>query len=85
MEAEGNVQKNTGKVQNKMGDIESKVAPSSGASDKVSGTFHEAKGGLKEGFGKAIGNDKMRAEGFLEKNAGKVEQKEGDIKRTIGQ
>jgi uncharacterized protein YjbJ (UPF0337 family) len=59
--------------------------PTSGTSDKVHGKFHEAKGDLKEGVGKVVHSDRMRAEGAIEKNAGKIEQKEGDIKRAMGQ
>ncbi len=60
------------------------TTPTSGASDKVTGKLHEVKGGLKEDVGKVVHSNRMRAEGALEKNAGKAEQKEGDIKRSMG-
>ncbi len=85
MEAEGNIEKNAGKVENKAGDIERKVAPSSGLSDNVAGMAHEAKGAVKESFGNLIGNDRMRAEGALERKEGQIQDKVGDIKRSAGQ
>ena len=72
-------------IENKAGHMEHKAAPSSGLGDNAGGKFHEAKGAVKETFGKAIGNDKMRAEGALERGEGKVQDKVGDIKRTAGQ
>lgn len=65
--------------------MEQKVAPSSGISDKAGGMYNQGMGGVKESFGKAIGNERMQAEGNLQKNAGRVENKEGDIKRAAGQ
>ncbi len=65
--------------------MESNVAPSSGMSDKAGGMYNQGMGGMKEGVGRAIGNERMQAEGNVQKNAGRVENKEGDIKRSAGQ
>jgi uncharacterized protein YjbJ (UPF0337 family) len=43
----------------------------------VSGAADKAKGAVKEGVGKAFGNDRLRAEGQADKA-------KGDIKQTAG-
>ena len=40
---------------------------------QVTGRVEEAKGAIKEAAGKLVGNEKLQAEGAIEKNAGKVE------------
>lgn len=50
----------------------------------VLGKYHEVKGGVKETFGKAVNSPKVALEGRAEKIAGKVEQKVGNIKKTVG-
>ena len=45
--------------------------------DKAEGTFHEAKGKVKEVAGKVIDNPELEAEGTGEKIAGKVQEKVG--------
>jgi uncharacterized protein YjbJ (UPF0337 family) len=39
---------------------------------QAGGKLSEAKGAVKEGFGKMVGNERMQAEGNIEKNSGKV-------------
>ena len=51
--------------------------------DKLKGSFHEAKGAIKEQFGKATKDRKLIAEGKVEKNAGKVQQRIGDAKKNV--
>jgi len=51
--------------------------------DKLQGSFHEAKGTIKEKVGKATNDSTMRAEGKAEKNAGKVQQRIGDAKEAV--
>ena len=52
--------------------------------DKVEGTFHEAKGKVKEVAGEITDNPKLEAEGKSEKIAGKVQEKVGQIKKVLG-
>jgi len=52
--------------------------------DKVKGTFHEAKGKVKEMAGKFTDNPKLEGEGIGEKIAGKVQEKIGQVKKVLG-
>ena len=52
--------------------------------DKAEGTFHEVKGMVKEAAGKMTDNPKLRAEGAVEKIAGKVQDKLGQVKQVFG-
>jgi len=52
--------------------------------DKVKGTFHEAKGKVKEMAGKITDNPKLKALGKSEKIAGKVQTKIGQVKKVLG-
>ena len=52
--------------------------------DKAEGTFHEAKGKVKEMAGKITDNPKLEAEGTSEKIAGKVQEKIGQVKKVLG-
>jgi uncharacterized protein YjbJ (UPF0337 family) len=56
----------------------------SSMNDKVKGTFHEAKGKVKEMAGKITDNPKLEAEGKLEMIAGKVQEKIGQVKKVLG-
>lgn len=56
----------------------------SSAKDKAEGTFHEAKGKVKEIAGKLSDNPKLEAEGTGEKIAGKVQGKLGQVKKVLG-
>jgi uncharacterized protein YjbJ (UPF0337 family) len=48
--------------------------------DQVEGAAKDAKGSMKEGSGKAIGNDRMAAEGAGERVEGKVQKAVGSVK-----
>ena len=48
--------------------------------DQVEGAAKDAKGSMKEGIGKAIGNDRMAAEGAGERVEGKVQKAVGSVK-----
>lgn len=48
--------------------------------DEMKGAAKDAKGSLKEGLGKATGNDRMAAEGAAERVAGKVQKGVGSLK-----
>ena len=52
--------------------------------DKAEGTFHEAKGKVKEMAGKITDNPKLEAKGKAEKLAGKVQEKLGQVKKVLG-
>ena len=52
--------------------------------DKLKGTFHEAKGKVKEIAGKITDNPKLEAEGKGEMIAGKVQEKIGQVKKVLG-
>ena len=55
----------------------------SSTKDKVEGTFHDAKGKVKEMAGKITDNPKLEAEGKVEKIAGKVQEKVGQVKKVL--
>lgn len=42
----------------------------------------KAKGTVKDAVGKAVGSDKMQAEGKMDKAAGAVQKKVGDVKEA---
>ena len=52
--------------------------------DKVKGTFHEAKGKVKQTAGKLTDNPKLEAKGKVEKIAGKAQEKLGQVKKVLG-
>jgi uncharacterized protein YjbJ (UPF0337 family) len=52
--------------------------------DKVKGTFHKAKGKVKEMAGKITDNPKLEAKGKDEKIAGKAQEKIGQVKKVLG-
>jgi uncharacterized protein YjbJ (UPF0337 family) len=56
----------------------------SSTKDKVKGTFHEAKGKVKELAGKIADNPKLEAKGKAEKIAGKAREKIGQVKKVLG-
>ena len=52
--------------------------------DKVEGTFHEAKGKIKEVAEEITDNPNLEVEGKSEKIAGKVQEKIGQVKKVLG-
>ena len=52
--------------------------------DKVKGTFHEAKGKVREMAGKITDNPKLEAKGKVEKIAGKAQERIGQVKKVLG-
>lgn len=52
--------------------------------DTVEGSFHKAKGAIKELAGKLSDNTQLEAEGSREKRAGKVQVKVGQVKKVFG-
>ncbi|MGJ7517486.1 CsbD family protein [Pseudomonas baetica] len=52
-------------------------------SDKVKGMANEAVGNVKQGVGKATGNDRMRAEGVMQEKKGEAQQAVGKAKDAL--
>ena len=52
--------------------------------DRAEGTFHEAKGKVKEMAGKIADSPKLEAKGTAEKIAGKTQEKIGQVKKVLG-
>ena len=50
--------------------------------DQVKGGLEKAKGSVKETVGKAVGNEKLQAEGTADKAAGAIQKKVGDVKQA---
>jgi uncharacterized protein YjbJ (UPF0337 family) len=51
--------------------------------DQVKGRVEEAKGSIKEGTGKLVGDEMLEAKGNIQKNLGKVQAKVGDVKQDL--
>jgi len=56
----------------------------SGNRDQAEGMLHQMKGAIKEATGKLIDNPKLKAKGTVEKVAGNVQQKLGQVKKVLG-
>lgn len=50
--------------------------------DRIEGAVHQAKGAIKEVFGKVTGDAKTEAEGAAEKAGGKMQNAVGGLKDT---
>ena len=50
--------------------------------NQVSGRTDQAAGKVKEVAGKIVGNDRLQAEGVVQKNMGKVEAAAGDAREN---
>jgi uncharacterized protein YjbJ (UPF0337 family) len=48
--------------------------------DQIKGAAKDAAGSVKEGVGKAVGNDRMAAEGAAERVEGKLQKGVGGLK-----
>lgn len=55
----------------------------SGTKDKVKGMANEAVGNVKQGVGKATGNDKLQAEGAIQEKKGEAQQTVGKVKDAV--
>ena len=51
--------------------------------DKTKGKFHEVKGKVKEKIGRATNNRNLEATGIVEKIAGKIQKKIGQVEKAI--
>ena len=51
--------------------------------DRIKGAADQAKGAIKETVGTAIGDEKLKADGKIDKVKGKIESAVGGVKDTI--
>jgi len=51
--------------------------------DRISGSAKEIKGAVKAAVGKAVGDQKLEADGQVEKTAGKVQNAFGGLKDAL--
>lgn len=51
--------------------------------DQVKGRTEQAKGSIKEAAGKVVGNKNLQGEGKLDKVAGKLQARYGDMKQDV--
>ena len=51
--------------------------------DQVKGRVDEAAGTVKEAAGKLVGNEKLEAEGIVQRAIGKARAKFGDFKKAV--
>ena len=56
----------------------------SSTKDQAEGSFHQVKGKVKEVAGKLTGKPELEVDGKVEKNAGKAQEKIGEIKEVLG-
>ena len=52
--------------------------------DEMEGKYNQAKGSIKEGFGRLTGDDDVRAEGSADKIKGDLQEGWGGTKRKVG-
>jgi len=52
--------------------------------DKAKGKFHEVKGRVKEGIGRATNNPTLAAKGQGERIGGKVQKQIGQVEKALG-
>ncbi|MFG5119767.1 CsbD family protein [Methylorubrum sp. POS3] len=55
----------------------------SSTADKVKGLANEAAGNVKQGLGKATGNEKLQAEGKAQEVKGEGQQLKGNAKQAV--
>lgn len=51
--------------------------------DKIKGMANEASGNVKQAVGKAVGNDRLHAEGAVQERKGEVQQNVGKAKDAV--
>lgn len=51
--------------------------------DQVKGRAEQVKGNVKEATGKVVGNEKLEAEGKINKATGKTQATYGDVKEDV--
>ena len=53
------------------------------AVDKMKGMGNQAAGAVKEGVGKAVGNEKLQGEGAMQKAKGDLQEAKGNAKDAV--
>ena len=53
--------------------------------DEAEGALERTKGKIKEGVGRAVGNDRLTAEGEVDQAEGQAQQSFGEGRRKIGE
>ncbi|MEE7477853.1 CsbD family protein [Methylobacterium hispanicum] len=56
----------------------------SSTTDKLKGLANEAAGNVKQGIGKATGNEKLQAEGKAQEIKGETQRAVGEVKDGVG-
>lgn len=51
--------------------------------ERIKGSYEQAKGSVKEGAGKAVGDEKLETEGKTDKASGKIRNVVGGIKDKL--
>ncbi len=51
--------------------------------NEIEGKFHEVKGNLKKKAGQMTNSPRLKAEGQIEKSAGKAQQKLGRVEKAL--
>jgi len=51
--------------------------------DKIKGTANDAMGNIKQGVGKAVGSDKLQAEGLAQETKGDAQKALGNAKAAV--
>jgi uncharacterized protein YjbJ (UPF0337 family) len=52
--------------------------------DKAEGKLKQAKGNIKEGAGKLVGDSSLETEGKVDALKGKAQEKRGEVKKVFG-
>lgn len=52
--------------------------------DEIKGKLNQAKGNIKQGVGKATGNERLQDEGVADEASGEVQEGYGTAKRKVG-
>ena len=55
----------------------------SSTTDKIKGLANEAAGNVKQAAGKAVGNDRLHAEGVVQERVGEAQQAVGKAKAAV--
>ena len=53
--------------------------------DEIKGKFDQAKGKVKQGVGKALGDERMHDEGVADEASGEVQEGVGKLKSKVGE
>ncbi len=90
MQAEGAVQELKGDAQKAVGTVKDQAsdaydsATSSSTADKISGHANDAIGKAKQTIGRAVGSDRIEAEGLVQEAKGEAQKISADVKKTFG-